>query len=258
MPISQSEKTFGSRFVLAQDLLSAVTNFTNYEPPHAEQTLVGFASLLQSVAESNREESSYKKDYCDAVFVRRRAFKEDPKSVAKILPAIRAAVLVQFGKESSHFQEIQAIIKRMRDSRVARSLKAKKELSPNEQQALFEDGESHNVQPQETLSKISRSERSYGAMVGHFQGIVHCLRQMPEYNPSNNDLKAENLQAFVDSLYGLSKDVNETLHRLNLKRRERSDLYKKLSENALLIKHYVKAQYGMASPEFDLVKKIKV
>lgn len=229
---SSSENSFGARLLRAQTLHSYISNFAGYNPPRPEETPTNFNTLLDDITALNANESSLQQNYNTAVTNRYKAFREDNLSVFKLLPSIRGAVEAQFGKGSTEFNQIDSIVKRIRDSKLIR--KAATETTPE--------------------VKISTSEKSYGSSTQYFNDLINTLTQIPNYNPSNVNIQIPSLQTFATQLDTLNAQVATTYQNLRTVRHKRLEYYNELSERGKRIKAYVKSNYGLQSQEYTLIK----
>lgn len=233
---SKSESSFGARLQNANDLYNYMTNFPNFAPPRPEESPATFYNLLQEIATINSDETLLQQQYNLAVTSRTNTFRKNPNSVAKLLAPIRAQVQAQYGKDSVEFNQVDAIVHRMRKSKLI--IVAATEKTPE--------------------SKISQSERSFGSMLQYFNDLIQTLNLLPGYNPSNPLLQITNLQQFAVQLVQLSSDVAIRYQQLRDARYRRNVLYDELHDRAQRIKAYVKANYGTQSSEYDLVKGLRV
>ncbi len=235
---STAENSFGARLRRAQDLLSFIQGFTGYSPPRTQESVIGFSALITSIIAANASESSTQQLFKSAVDARQAAFKTSPTSVEKILSPIIGAVESQYGKKSTEAVAIRAIIKKMRATKLI-----KPTVDPNT--------------PTETKT-ISQSERSYGSMTQFFNDIINTLTQFTGYNPTNNAIKIATLQATATTLTTLNNTVAQKIQALSTVRATRLSQYTDLKDRVQRIKSYVKAQYGINSNEYKLIKGIKI
>ena len=229
---SSSETSFGARLLRAKTLQSYINNFTGYNPPRTQETAADLNILLDDIATINATESSLQQNYNTAVNNRYNAFRTDTISVFKLLAPIRGAVEAQFGKGSTEFNQIDSIVKKIRDAKLIR--KPATDTTPE--------------------TTISSSEQSYGSSTQYFNDIINTLSQLPNYNPSNVNIQVASLQTFATQLNTLNTQVATTYQNLRTARHKRLDYYNELSERGKRIKAYVKANYGVLSQEYTLIK----
>lgn len=229
---SSSETSFGARLFRAKTLHSYISNFSGYNPPRTQETAADLNILLDDITAINATESSLQQNYNTAVNNRYNAFRTDTISVFKLLAPIRAAVEAQFGKGSTEFNQIDSIVKKIRDAKLVR--KPATDTTPE--------------------TTISSSEQSYGSSTQYFNDIINTLSQLPNYNPSNVNIQVASLQTFATQLNTLNTQVATTYQSLRTSRHKRLDYYNELSERGKRIKAYVKANYGVLSQEYTLIK----
>ena len=235
---STSENTFGARLRRAQDLLNYIQGFTGYNPPRTQEAVAAFTTLVNTIISTNGNESSIQQQYKAAVDLRLAAFKGTPGSVEKLLAPIKGAVESQFGKKSTESVAVTAIIKKMRSTKLI-----KPPVDPN---------------APAQIKFISQSEHSYGSMTQFFNDIISTLGQFTGYNPTNTTIKIAGLQATATQLTTLNNTVAQKIQALKTARASRQSSYTDLKDRVQRIKSYVKAQYGINSNEYKLIKGIKI
>lgn len=233
---SRSERTFGARLLRGQTLQQYVSNFENYVPPRYEESAAGFVEFLQQISMANSEETSIRQQYNVTVTNRAAIFRENEYSVFKILTLIRNMVVAHYGRNSLELNQVDVIIRRMRETKLI--TKPATEDTPEE--------------------KISQSEQSYGSATQMFSDLVTVLTQLPGFNPSNPLLQIGQLQNMLTQLNQLNMEAANRYQSLKSVRARRQDLYKELNERMVRIKAYVKGNYGSKSREYTLVREIKI
>ena len=234
--ISKSETSFGARLLKAQNIATYIANFYNYSPVRPEDSVVGMQQFLNLIIVLNQTAISSNQAYNIAVKNRVNAFQNNNNSLEKRLAAIRGVVLSQYGKDSIYFNQVNTLIKNIRNTQTI-----KKPATENTPEA-----------------SISQSERSYGSLTQYFSNIVTILSGFEDYSPTNDDLKVSNLKQFVLELSQLNQKVASTYQAVRLARIERANAYADLSERVQRIKGYVKGTYGIKSEQFILIKGIRV
>ena len=189
---STTENSFGARLLRAQELLSYISNFNNYNPPRPEESVDGFSALLTQISQLNDEETSFQQQYNTAVTNRANAFRKGNHSVVKRLAPIRAQVQAQYGKDSTEFRQVDSIVKNMRNTKV--SIRPATENTPE--------------------LKVSQSEQSYGSLTQYFRDLIRTLAQMHGYNPSNANLQIASLETFANELVQLNSEVANRYQRI--------------------------------------------
>lgn len=235
---STSENTFGARLRRAQDLLNYIQGFAGYTPPRAQESVANLTTLVTSIVNANASESAVQQQYKSAVDLRQAAFKGLNTSVEKLLAPIKGAVEAQYGKKSTEAVAITTIITNMRSTKL---------VKPPPDPSVAAQSKT-----------ISQSERSYGSMTQMFNDIISTLTQFTAFNPTNNTIKIAGLQATATQLTALNNNVATRIQALKTTRASRQTLYADLKDRVQRIKSYVKAQYGVNSNEYKLIKGIKI
>jgi hypothetical protein len=235
---STSETSFGAKLGKAQDLVTYITGFTGYAPPRAQESVASMTTLINSIVAINATESSQQENYKVAVNNRQAAFSKKTGSVDKLLSPIKGAVDAQYGKKSIEATTINAIIKKMRATKL---IKVPADPTKPEQAAA-----------------ISQSERSYGSITQSFNDIINTLSQFTDYAPTNNTIKVATLQTLATQLTTLNNAVIQKIQPLETTRATRLTQYTDLKDRVQRIKSYVKAQYGNSSTEYNMIKGISI
>ena len=235
---STSENTFGAKLRRAQDLLTFIVGFLGYAPPRTQESVASMTTLINSIVATNGTESSQQENYKAAVDNRQAAFSKKTGSIEKLLSPIKGAVEAQYGKKSTEAVTVNAIIKKMRATKLTKA----------------------PVDPTKPAQEktISQSERSYGSMTQFFNDIVNSLTQFTAFNPSSNALKIAALQTTATQLTNLNNAVAQKIQTLKTTRASRLNQYADLKDRVQRIKAYVKAQYGNNSTEYNLIKGLSI
>ena len=235
---STSENTFGAKLRNAQDLLNYIQGFTGYAPPRAQESVASMTTLITSIVTANSTTANNQQQYKAATAARQAAYKGTNGSIEKLLPSIKGAVEAQFGKKATETASIGAQIKTMRSNKLVKS--------PTDPTKLTQE------------KTVSQSERSYGSMVQSFNNIIASLQQFSGYNPSNATLRIATLQATATQVTTLNNTVAQRTLALKNAKASRETLYADLKDRVQRIKSYVKAQYGVSSNEYNLIKGLKI
>lgn len=243
-------QTYGSRLLNAQDMLSSLQNLQNYAAADPEQTTPNFSAFLALVKQANDAQSAVMQQYRWAVKARSDAFSSE-NSIKTLLPKIRAAVHSQYGKQSQQYNAVSSIINKTQPkSGKSRALA----LIPPPADATHPTA----AKSKAVANAVSRSQKSFGSVLGHFNALIQTLSQMKDYAPVNADLSVANLQAFSQNLDTLNNNVAASLHNLQQQRAARGTFYSNLSARSLQIKANIKSQYGQKSAEYKVVKGLQV
>jgi hypothetical protein len=107
----------------------------------------------------------------------------------------------------------------------------------------------------------SSSQMSYDNQVGHLQSYIEIVKNVPEYNPNEADLKVAALIAYANNLTAKSNAVSTTSAALNQARGTRDRLLyldeDSVVNTAKLVKSYVQAALGSDSQLFKKIKPLK-
>ena len=108
---------------------------------------------------------------------------------------------------------------------------------------------------------ISASQQSYDQLIEHFGKLIEVLKSEPTYIPNEADLKIVALTAQLTALKTANTNVTNAYTAISNARITRDKtLYKEktgLYDVTLDVKNYVKSLYGITSPEFKQLSKIK-
>ncbi|MBL0145386.1 MAG: hypothetical protein IPP48_06140 [Chitinophagaceae bacterium] len=232
---SVSEKTFGSRLLNAEKILTHLTAFTGYNPSTDEQSISNYETLIATIKVQNNEAASKIQAYSAAVDIRQKLFQKNSDSLNKIMTPIGAAIRSAFGKTSKEAADIASLVTKVRGISIKKDSK-----EPN-------------------ADTVSQSERSYGSMTQTFADMIATLENYgASYNPANDIVKLPQLKDKLITLTSANTAVTVAYGALKEKRDDRSDLYKQLTDITQRIKDAVKSQYGNTSTEYVLIKGLKV
>ena len=108
---------------------------------------------------------------------------------------------------------------------------------------------------------ISASQQSYDQIIEHFSKLIEILKSEPTYTPNEADLKIVALTAQLAALKTANTNVKNAYTAISNARIARDKtLYKEktgMYDVTLDVKNYVKSLYGISSPEFKQLSKIK-
>ena len=108
---------------------------------------------------------------------------------------------------------------------------------------------------------ISTSQQSYTQQIQHLAGLISVLENERTYNPNEEELKVETLQAKLRTLSNLNDEVaNEYANVSSARRTRNTTLYsneRSIFDTAAEVKKYIKSVFGTTSPEFAQIKGLK-
>ena len=108
---------------------------------------------------------------------------------------------------------------------------------------------------------ISASQQSYDQLIEHFGKLIEILKSEPTYVPNETELKIATLNTQLTALKTANTNVTTAYTAVSNSRIARDKtLYKEktgIYDVTLDVKNYVKSLYGISSPEFKQLSKIK-
>jgi len=108
---------------------------------------------------------------------------------------------------------------------------------------------------------ISASQQSYDQLIEHFGKLIEILKSEPTYVPNETELKIATLNTQLTALKTANTNVTTAYTAVSNSRIARDKtLYKEktgMYDVTLDVKNYVKSLYGISSPEFKQLSKIK-
>ena len=111
------------------------------------------------------------------------------------------------------------------------------------------------------VNQISASQMGYDERVDNFEKLISLLQSIPDYNPNEEELKIETLQALLADLKVKNSEVMKTYFVLESARGVRNDLlYKPLTgvvDISSDVKSYIKSVFGATSTQYKLVSKLR-
>ncbi len=233
---STSHKSFSSRLGNAQSITTIMESFTDYVPPKQEVSVDAIQAQIGKIQELMNQHNAAQLIYREAVQQRVLLFDKEDDSVTKLLSPIGTFVRALLGEDSSVYQELNRIIKRMRG--------ASKPIVSSE-----EDDSRH----------ISTVERTYDSRTQDFNLLVNVLEGMGEaYNPPNAMITLAVLKAKLIAIREQNTAVGKALTVLKPLIKERQEMFTVLTQQTQDAKNFVKAQYGIQSTEYKQIKSFVV
>ena len=232
---STTESTFGSKIYNAEQLLETLKTITGYSPTKPENSVAALDTLIQDIQTNNSVVANHQSNFSLAVNDRQNQFQKNPTSLNKTLSPINSYVKAQFGKTSKEAKDIAAIVVKIRGEKTDK---------------LKKDAEGEFV---------SQSERSYGSQLKNYTDINDTLISYgPTYTPSNPLIRTITLTQQITDLRTSNLLVTSTYVSLKTAKDLRDTQYQDLNKRTQTIKDTVKAQYGVSSTEYSLIKKYKI
>ncbi|MEP6677031.1 MAG: hypothetical protein ABJA78_17850 [Ferruginibacter sp.] len=236
------ERTLGTRLSNAQDFATKLAGFKNYRALGPNTTLEHFNQLLSLIQQSNNASASGKLSWSMAVDQRQQLFSDDAKSIRRLLAPINAAVKAQYGIRSKAATEVRSRVKSLRGIRAnAIALKAK-------------------VAGDTTTDKrISVSHQAMGSIAKSFADVVTIIGELsPAFDPTDTDLSVNSLRQKHAKIEEVGQRMSNGYAAWKTALAGRDQHYAELFDCSLHIKEVVKAQYGVSSTEYSLIKSIRL
>jgi hypothetical protein len=232
---SKSRASYSSRLTEAEKMVEYLNTFTDFNPgdPNLESSSLLADTVVLHTVQTDHTNKHF--DYALAANDRRKYFDKEVNSIAKLLSPIGAYVKAKMGKNSQEYIEVMALIKKIRGEKKIR-------VTENSDAETF-----------------SRSEKSFGSRLIYFGDIITLLSAFsPGYNPARAQIQVEKLQVVLNGAIDMTNKVSAKLAIFKPVIQTRVEGFEALSAKAQRIKDMVKAQYGLNSTEYDLVKGLKI
>lgn len=233
----KTESSFGARLRRAYDLLALVQKLEDYQPPRPEESIEDFKTFVQKLEEANTRVTNLRNTYTLSVAQRASHFRGEDDSLEKIIVQIRAAVEAALGKSSTQMSIITGINRKIRATKISK--------------APDDPTKSTNEEA------VSRSQRSYGSLTQFFSDIINSVASYPEYNPSNEKIGVTALKEKFNRMHTLNDEVMATTQDLKVAEVDRKAQFEELNARVQRIKAYIKAQYGIKSEAYMVIKGLR-
>jgi len=226
-----------------ESLISAVITIGSaYNPSKDSIKLSALQSLLTAANESLIALKTAESANSTAIDIRELAFKPTGSLFTKVSNALKASNSSIQADETA-----KTIFRKLQGKR------ASAKLTDEEKAALEAEGKEVN--------QISASQMGYDERVDNFEKLISLLQSIPDYNPNEEELKIETLQALLADLKVKNSEVMKTYFVLESARGVRNDLlYKPLTGVVDLsadVKSYIKSVFGATSTQYKLVSKLR-
>ena len=226
-----------------ESLISAVITIGSaYNPSKDSIKLSALQSLLTAANESLIALKTAESANSTAIDIRELAFKPTGSLFTKVSNALKASNSSIQADETA-----KTIFRKLQGKR------ASAKLTDEEKAALEAEGKEVN--------QISASQMGYDERVDNFEKLISLLQSIPDYNPNEEELKIETLQALLADLKVKNSEVMKTYFVLESARGVRNDLlYKPLTgvvDISSDVKSYIKSVFGATSTQYKLVSKLR-
>ncbi|MCF6132857.1 hypothetical protein [Flavobacterium wongokense] len=232
---SHSETSYGARIGNAEKLVAALQNFNGYLPIKPEFSITSYTGLINTTKGFNTTVADKKQAHSLAVENRIQIFDKREDAIKKTLPSINGAVKVFFGRTSKEAKDVAAIIAKITGNNIKRGT-----INVNE-------------------NLVSQSYQSYQSKTQFFADLVEYLTNFgTDYDPANSAIKVIALNGIYANAVTANNEVMNTFTQFAQNNAIRIESYNQLSQTAIRIKDSVKAQYGVQSTEYRLIKGLKI
>lgn len=232
---SKSKASYSSRLTEAEKMVEFLNTFAAYEPGDED---LKPASLLADTIDLHSIQTDHTTkhfNYTQAANERRKYFDKAENSIAKLLSPIGAYVKAKMGKTSQEYIEVMNLIRKIR-------------------------GEKNiPISENSNTETISRSEKSFGSRLIYFGDIITLLTNFnASYYPSRTEIQVDKLQTVLNRAIDETNKVSAKLAVFKPVIQTRAEGFEALSAKVQRIKDMVKAQYGLNSSEYNLIKGLKI
>lgn len=232
---STSRASYSSRLTNAEALVEDLNTFTDFNSGDADLTAAAILTRTTALREIQTQHTQKHFDYSQAAFNRRMFFDKEDNSISKLLSPIGANIRGKFGKDSQEYKEVSALILKIRGQRRIK------------------------VTENSGADTISRSEKSFGSQTIYFGDLITLLIKFgSNYDPMNTRIKIDALQTVLNSAITNTNIVSNKLALYKPLISQRIDGFKELSTVSNRVKDMVSSQYGVSSPEYKMVKGLKI
>ena len=232
---SNSRASYSSRLTNAEKMVEDLNTFTDFNSGDADLTAAAIQTRTAGLREIQTQHTQKHFDYSQAAFNRRKFFDKEDNSISKLLSPIGANIRGKFGKDSQEYKEVKALIQKIRGQRRIK------------------------VTENSGAETISRSEKSFGSQTIYFGDLITLLIKFDSgYNPMNSRIKIDALQSVLNDATANNNIVSNRLARYNPLISQRRNGFQELSDVADRVIDMVSSQYGIASPEYKMVKGLKI
>ncbi|MDN3676857.1 hypothetical protein QWY90_05985 [Flavobacterium paronense] len=217
-------------------MVAALLTFRDYQPIKPEYSISSFTDLINTTKGFNNTVAGNKQAYSLAVENRIQVFDKGQYSIDKVLSPVNGTVKVIYGRISKEARDVAGIISKIRGAN------NRKKVNVKSDQAI-----------------VSQSYQSYNSKAQFFADMIVNLTNFgTNYQPTQGEVKIAALNDLYTIAVGANNLVMNSFSNFVQTNATRIDSYYALSQMAVSIKDSVKAQYGFGSPEYQLIKGLKV
>lgn len=225
------------------DLISFVTGYGNaYNPSNSSIMLPALQTLATEAETALAGINAAIPAYNAAVAAREVLFSPLSKLVTRVMSFLKAS-----GVSAQVYDQVNTVARKIKGTRASAIIKPE---TPVE-----------GAEPIPVVKQVSASQMSYDSRAENFGKMIQLLAGIGEYNPNEEDLKVTTLGGLMDELKAKNNAVIAAEVPLSNARIARNEvLYTEttgLCDIALTVKNYVKAIFGITSPQFKQISKLK-
>lgn len=233
--------SFAAKLRSAQDLLANIKEFEGYDPPRPEESVVGFQAQIDSIIASNQAESAAVRDYRLLVKERQEIFFLNSDSIVKMFPVLKEIIKSQYGSKSGEVAILRTIVNKMRSTKSG---------------VVGPVANATDTSNQER--SIRQSEKSFAAMTKNFNDFITVMEGFVDFKPAQEAFKIETLKRTAQSLTEMNDSIAQKINQLTNVRFERQQKYIELSNRFQRIKSFIRAHYGVGSPEYKIAMGFRI
>jgi hypothetical protein len=208
----------------------------NYLPPKESIRIENLQSVYNASMSVMEDMAKANSDYTLAVDKRKLAYKPLGKLVTRIYNNLKASDTPEMIDES-----VRSIVRRLQGRRAS---------------ALFTDEEKAALEAEgKSINQVSSSQMGYDTRLYNFDKFISLLSSIPEYKPSEADLKVEALQALYANIYMLNMASIKAASQLNKVRSRRTEAMYHPTNGLVALAQDVKSYLrSMGEPPDNLIK----
>lgn len=227
----QSQASFAARLSKGKKLYQLINSFPNYASDVPEFAPEPFKAMIDTMSLSQAQYTETHHSFAEAAHERRVVYTGHPYSLLKTITLMNAYIRGKFQKDSQIYADVNSLVKKIRGEKPIR------------------------ITRDTNTELISRSEKSFGSQAENFGDLITLATQLgADYTPINNAIKLAKLKELHMQLLQLNEQVSVKLAAFKPLIVERQNNFERLNNSANRIKDMVKAQYGVDSIEYKLLK----
>ncbi|HTH55183.1 MAG TPA: hypothetical protein VL728_04010 [Cyclobacteriaceae bacterium] len=224
-----------------EELVSRCSGYGGYNPGSPNLQLNVINAIPAQAREALQSVKVAKTDYEKATNDREIAFNAMKRLCPQVVSALKA---VRATKQT--VADARAMVRSMTGFKAA----DRKPVETPASAALIEPAK----------KGMSGLPKNFEALAEYFAKLVQTVSTVEQYTPNEEYLSLASLQAMLDHLREMNRNVIETKARLGKARGQRNDLFYTADGNlcdiARTVKDYVKSVYGPSSDQYKQLVKI--